>query len=746
MKKKGFTLVELLGVVIIIGLLLLIGIPAINKYINKGKNVYYTSLEKEIKTSGADYLNSYRTLLPRAIKNNTVISLKELEENEYMDKVVDEDGEKCIGQVVAQKVKTDSYKYYTCLKCGSKYQTKTSEICIPDNDSETGFRNIEIDNVYADSGDYKIEIEDKVLTEEEINKGYEVRINSEPKEYIVPQGEPFIFPEAKILHKENGEWKEVDGQVQTSPKEVDTNILGTKKVIYYYHGAKTEIKVIVVDKTQPSKPEIVLKYENANGSDYRGNWYSGAIYASYKSTDYTKERVMGSGIKNYLYSIDGTNWIEVRKNNDSNLEYVDWTIIDVNAINNKVVAEDGEYTIKVKAEDNNGNIGPVNEYTIKIDTNAPECELQVISGDIGNENWYKTGIKVGYKIREGTGTNVLTDPIQYVDKNGQRHIERGTIEINTDEKDLLVYGTVTDEAGNTNICKLKGIDGREVINIDPKIPTTPTMTATDGKTQDKWHWQSATINITGTNNLSGNIYYYKANSQPLVSNGRTNGTQGSTLTHTGATSGTIYYGMICSVAGNCGNPNTYTVKVDNTAPTTNFYKVNNDTAYLDCSDPESGVVTGRVQVAINAQVISGTCTNGAGGTITPTHTCTLNPCKTTKNTCSYGCDSCYNECQTGSPCGKTTQGACNSWGSSSGTQGVGQGSSGDGFCDLTCRNKSECNCSCNGNDALAVDCTATWCTGHATVCVSTCQGGYEDCNCNDCHSGSPNECVAGWVW
>ena len=53
-KKKAFTLIELLAVIIILGILMIIAVPSVTKYINSSKKEAYIDSAKEI-ISGAKY-------------------------------------------------------------------------------------------------------------------------------------------------------------------------------------------------------------------------------------------------------------------------------------------------------------------------------------------------------------------------------------------------------------------------------------------------------------------------------------------------------------------------------------------------------------------------------------------------------------------------------------------------------------------------------------------------------------------
>ena len=505
MNKKGFTIIELLAVILVVSLLLIIGVPTILKFMKQGTKSYYTSLENEVKVAGVDYVETYRSLLPQNIGHVRVIELEELVNNKYIDPVKDEKGNNCTGQVTIKKTKTDSYEYYSCLKCGEYYQSK-EENC--------GFS--EYDNQYADSGDYRIEVEKDV--------------------YIVNQTEKFTSPLAKVYYKDEQEPIKTD--LKGNPDVVDTNKVGDKEVVYYYHGAKKTITVRVVDNVNPSKTQIVLKYKDKNGKSYRGEWYSGNIYVAYKATDYTKTGIKGSGIDHYEVSSDGVNFVKLESEDQAKYK-------KLSATEQSLILE-GNYIRYVRAVDKNGNIGPVNSYRVKIDKTKPTCSLVVTSGTKYGD-WYNTNVAIGFQATNGTVSNIASKNINYPS-------------ITSPVKAKLITGTVKDEAGNSNTCTI-------TVNMDNKKPANPVIKASDNIASNKWHKGNFTLTYSGASNISGNLYYYRVNAANGVTNGRANGTQAASTNITTETTSTTYYALVCSVAGLCSGNSSYIIKLDKTNPT-----------------------------------------------------------------------------------------------------------------------------------------------------------------------------------
>ena len=85
MKQNGFTLVEVLAVIIILGIIGVIVMPAVTGSINDSKDDLYdmqvSNIIEASKTWAADNLSS----LPTTVGEEKKVSLKELQENGYID-------------------------------------------------------------------------------------------------------------------------------------------------------------------------------------------------------------------------------------------------------------------------------------------------------------------------------------------------------------------------------------------------------------------------------------------------------------------------------------------------------------------------------------------------------------------------------------------------------------------------------------------------------------------------------------
>ena len=120
--KKGFTLVEIIGVVVILGIVLgLVSIAyvSINNHI---KTTYYKEIETVLLQTAGEYYTYNQGEAPKVFGNNAEVSIATLVNGQYIEEVTDRNGNACDGYVVAYKNSYDRTNYYVCLKC-SDYET-----------------------------------------------------------------------------------------------------------------------------------------------------------------------------------------------------------------------------------------------------------------------------------------------------------------------------------------------------------------------------------------------------------------------------------------------------------------------------------------------------------------------------------------------------------------------------------------------------------------------------------------------
>jgi prepilin-type N-terminal cleavage/methylation domain-containing protein len=121
--KKGFTLIEVLAVITIIGVIALITTPIVDRAIQRtGQKVFITN-EKSLASATENYFSNNLTKLPANISDKDVIFLNELVVEGYIKPIKDiknKDNE-CDGYVVVEKTKSYMYDYDPYLNCSEKF-------------------------------------------------------------------------------------------------------------------------------------------------------------------------------------------------------------------------------------------------------------------------------------------------------------------------------------------------------------------------------------------------------------------------------------------------------------------------------------------------------------------------------------------------------------------------------------------------------------------------------------------------
>ena len=120
--RKGFTMIELLATVTILGILMTITIGYAMRLINKSKNDSMEQQARLVTTAAESYFQAHREQLPRLVGQTTKIPISTLLETNYLKKEIkNAKGESCMEKsfITAYKDSRTKYTYKAYLYCGN---------------------------------------------------------------------------------------------------------------------------------------------------------------------------------------------------------------------------------------------------------------------------------------------------------------------------------------------------------------------------------------------------------------------------------------------------------------------------------------------------------------------------------------------------------------------------------------------------------------------------------------------------
>ena len=135
--RLGFTMIELLAVITIVGILSVLAITGVSRLIQKAKNEQKNSQEKIILIAAKSYAQDKKSKMPKAIGESVNVTLKDLKNAKYLKtNISNADGESCMkdSYVRVYKYSKKEYTYTTYLYCGNDVIPDVEEVPAPSID------------------------------------------------------------------------------------------------------------------------------------------------------------------------------------------------------------------------------------------------------------------------------------------------------------------------------------------------------------------------------------------------------------------------------------------------------------------------------------------------------------------------------------------------------------------------------------------------------------------------------------
>ena len=429
-RSKGFTLVEILAAVAILGILVVIVLGLINTYSRKGKDDYNDKLLDQAIVSAKAFYTESKDRVP-LVDNYDMVSLKELKTGNYLSKdFIDSKNDSCMDESFVLAENDGKIGYYACLKCGDqKYMTDESK-CDYDYDKPK--------NEPKDDEEGANDISCKI-TKKKVSSGIKVTVEATGAK--------------KLLYT-----------VGSSENEMKGNTFTIEKSGYYtFYASDGNAKSRCGSVDYDSKDNDADKNDtDVNNTDIE--------YIMYYATASQYKNKQTTGLEEY----DGTEWKKgyayVKITNSSKFSKISPSL-DSNG--GFWITKEGKVTTKVTATDKNSKTSSVNLIT-RLDRTKPGLSIKGATSDKKVEvaslpyDYVNKGITVTvtandtYSNIESAVTSVGGSKYSHTSEDfaGKKAtITKFWKKPSADRKFVMVT-EVCDEAGNC--AKIKGYIGQDV--------------------------------------------------------------------------------------------------------------------------------------------------------------------------------------------------------------------------------------------------------------------------------------------
>ena len=392
--KKGFSLVELLAVIVILALITVIGVSSYRSISEDVKDVAYQNKVSLIETKAVEFANSTGYL---ATNVDELVKSGFLAGDDEVGNVIDPRNNESLNCHVVSMLLENNMLY-------ASYSEEYKECDINNLDRENQFLKIEIhkDNQNGEVVESGIWIKGNAYLVASFKETLNIDIQEIEKIVWFNNGVEI----GTFTNFNTGRSKVVEGNIISSNYSVQIQM---KNGMIY--RAQTLVRI---DNERP----VVQSVKQEGSQEYAKSKKVHVIAGD-----------IGSGVSSYAITKEA-NCL------NGNVQYE-----EVNSDEYyKEIEEEGTYYVCVK--DKVGNVSEdesTKSIEIKgIDTTKPTCELEVI-GTKGENQWYTSEVEVRFGSMSDEESGIATS---FIDKQ----------KIDYDTEGIEVIGTVVDNVGNTGTC------------------------------------------------------------------------------------------------------------------------------------------------------------------------------------------------------------------------------------------------------------------------------------------------------
>ena len=445
MNRKGYTLIEIIGAIIILGIIAIIAVATFTRNMKGFRENYYENIERTLKKSGQEFFSDYRSLRPTELLSGEKIRINILEAKKYIDEVKDYNGDKCDGYILVVKENKNDYSYHSCLRCPTDnyYSKEKDKYC----DDSIGWElkstlkyDINNDDIYI----YKGTTRDKL--KELLYVGLEyIRVNSDGEEIVRSTDD--------------------DGdKIRVLPQDidkVDVEKIGDYQVTYIYNEVTKNRMVHIYENPIP---DYTIKKDDKVATNLNGdttvdqNSYTSGEWAQKLIITFTQSK---TNLKNQDTKIESYQWF--RNGRWQDLCKPQNCFNDTNTMCGCTVTIEEEMNdekIKFRTIDTSGKIGKeTTDIAIRIDNTKPVCTLKVKTGTLYEGNTYLGNVTLGFDnyIDKSISTETLSGLKLYniVTSNSKLPTTNANNITHTENVTSITYvGYVEDNAKNFNTCSI----------------------------------------------------------------------------------------------------------------------------------------------------------------------------------------------------------------------------------------------------------------------------------------------------